>query len=248
MLRRQNLGRSHHGRLIAVLNHVVGEECADQRLTAADIALYQAVHQPSAGQIGQALGDHAFLRVGEREREEPSQRSVVERAIVLAGEFGAAVFEHRESGGEQKQLLKHDFAPCACQSFVGSGKMQFGQGRTCVGEIMCDENFGRKDLGHIVTAGIQRGAHGGSHLLARKAGRQRIDRQDRTLRRFVTDERFHFRRDHGKPIIVLGHAAVKLISLPNVDLIFQIGEIKIRNAHTAGFVDCAELKDCAPVC
>ena len=69
MLRRQNLRGRHHARLATVVrSYEHGHQC-DKRLSAAHIALQQAVHLPSAAHVAPHLAHHPFLRPRKAERQ-----------------------------------------------------------------------------------------------------------------------------------------------------------------------------------
>ena len=69
VLRRQNLRGRHHARLATVVrSYEHGHQC-DKRLSAAHIALQQAVHLPSAAHVAPHLAHHPFLRPRKAERQ-----------------------------------------------------------------------------------------------------------------------------------------------------------------------------------
>ena len=55
MLIGQNLGRRHKGAHVAILRAVPDQRCGDQRLSAAHIALHQAVHYRAGVHVGHRL-------------------------------------------------------------------------------------------------------------------------------------------------------------------------------------------------
>ncbi len=98
MLARKNLGRSHHARLKAVIDRQQHRQQRDHGLSAADIALQQAVHLAARHGILPYLLDDPFLCARQRERQFRSVERVELVAHAVEHESVAIADAHRPFG------------------------------------------------------------------------------------------------------------------------------------------------------
>ena len=99
----EQLGRRHDRRLIAVLDREQRREQRDDRLSAADVALQQAVHAAVAHHVGDDLANGAHLRAGELERQRLAQ---LRRELALVHEADAGPLVARQLLGALLQAAE----------------------------------------------------------------------------------------------------------------------------------------------
>ena len=176
----QDLGGGHQGGLQTVFGCKPCGGCRDHGLAAAHVALHHAVHNPSAGEIGGDLPDHAPLGVRQGEGEHGFKRRKLQPGQRLAFRLSPAAAEHGQTDGEDEELLKDQPPPGGVQRLEGGRRVDLPVGRRRVAEAVLFPELRRQQLRQLADAGVQRQRHApGEHAVA-QASSQRVDRHDPT--------------------------------------------------------------------
>ena len=145
----QHFGRRHDAGLVAIVKRHHGRQYCHERLSAAHVALQQAVHLLAAGHVGPDLLEHALLGTGQRKR----QRFVGLVEIVPdAAEDHTAVSPHADAFLAQKrkleveQFLEFQASLCPLQILDRSRKMDVLQGEGERGQVLFFADPGRHGL------------------------------------------------------------------------------------------------------
>jgi hypothetical protein len=130
-LRGQYLGRRHQRALRASARRQDDRGGGDERLSASDVALQEAIHRGAAPHVAPDLFDHAALRAGQRQADEPFElfQEPERRGQDLrpAGGASPSPAERRSERDAEKLLVDRAFARSG-RPFGRRRTMQFAPG------------------------------------------------------------------------------------------------------------------------
>ena len=218
VLRRENFGRRHEGRLPAVLRRKSAQSRRNDRLARADIALHEAVHRPSGGAVGGDFPDGAALCAGRRKRER-GEKFVQPAAVEAdAAVRAAALLELLKAAAQQKQLLEHHAAACLVHFSPVFRTVNGGKRVRRVRQAVLDAQQLGQRVGPVPRHGVERGLGHAGHVALGQPGGQRIHRHDAAGMRVAFRDLFGLRRNHLPPAAEPLHPAVKQVFLPDAQL------------------------------
>ena len=179
MLLRQNLRGSHNHGSVAVQEREIRRSRRDQRLAAANVALYQPVHREFPLHIRDTVPDGVFLRVRRFERQRPPQRSYIRRLHDCAGVLPAPALHHGQPQFKGQQLLEHQTAARFCILLPGARKVYLPYRSLPREQPELFNKRLRKALSdsHL----LQRGLYVRRHHVVGKPGGKRIFRHEHVL-------------------------------------------------------------------
>ena len=151
----QNLRRGHHCRLEACARGLQRRGGGDDRLATTDVALYQPLHYPCAGQIGADVANRLVLgvRQGERQaRERPRSTPHRRRVNCPAGSPPLACAGSGRS--EKEQLIERESTRRISQQLPSRRGSAADRSRTATRSGPCSARIG---------CGSDRPGSGGSH-------------------------------------------------------------------------------------
>ena len=178
VLQRQHLGRRHHHRLVALLDHEQRGDQRDERLARTHVALQQAVHGAAAAQVDQDLGQHAALGAGQRERQRLDQ-AAREISRLLQRESGLAMdvlATQRHQQLDREQFLVDQAAARGGQRGLVGRKVDVAQGALARGQRAPLDHVSRQDLRRLAGQPLQRLVHEGAQPVLSHPGRQAVHR------------------------------------------------------------------------
>ena len=210
MLRRENFGRRHEGRLPAVLRRKSAQSRPHDRLARADIALHEGRFiGPSGGAVGGDFPDGAALCAGRRKDRSAAKKFVQTAAVEAdAAVRAAALLELLKAAAQQKQLLKHH-AAARFVHFSPVFRTVNGGSASAASERYLTRRTSGQRVGPVPRHGVERGLGHASHIALGQPGGQRIHRHDAAGMRVAFRDLFDLRRNHLPPAAEPLHPAVK---------------------------------------
>ena len=213
MLRRQNFRRHHNAALITVFHRLSQRQRADNRLTAAYIALQNAVHRLLILHIQRNLTPRLLLcrrqLKGQSLHYVFYQRAVCSMLDALSV-IMALLAIVKQAALQQKQLLKNKALLSTSQCFPAFRKVNIFQRRIAVGQIALAHNLRRQAFRQILCCQSQGLTHPGTQILLRQVTAQSIHRDNTRRFALVLLQRLHINLADGLRSAPLPYAACNL--------------------------------------
>ena len=172
----QDLRRRHEGRLRARLRRVPDAGRSHERLAAADVALYQAVHELAGAHVADRLAHGPQLRArgrdGQGAGEGPESGAAQDPALRAL----ASAAQEPQRAGQHEELLEHQPPPRQAQRLHVRGEVDVLIGIARRAELVFVRDAVRQPVRQPALGQVQRLAHGGAHRVLRKPGGEAVDR------------------------------------------------------------------------
>ena len=215
-----------------------------QRFAAADVALQQTVHLPPRGEVCGRLGDRAALGRGRTEGELGIESLEIRQG---QGNAGCSVMPpHAEGTGEQKQLFKDKAPPRLLEGGKILGEMNGPVGLPCPYQAKVPEHRLRKQLRNLTKTLIQACLNALAQGTLRQPGTETVNRHDGA----GDGKRRVLRLENGVGQTAQGaadlHLPVEAVAFAAVNLISDIGLVKIADVHPGAAVKGVKAHDFQP--
>ena len=234
MLLRQQFGRRHQRRLLAVVCCNPAQRGGNHRLAGTDITLHQTAERSAGRDVQTTLLNRPHLCPRERKRQGPIE--ILESQIAernTAGR-GAPLPQPSQSAGQQKQLFKYQSAPRCLRLFDRLRAVNQCHRLLQVRERIPVAHILRQIVRHLRRKDAQRRTGDGLHILLMDSGSQRINRKDASGLVSSAD-RLKLRIDHDEPASLALNLSEKRV-FPALQRRGGIAVVKKPQRHRTGLV------------